>query len=881
MLFQPSNILPDVINGLGNGTIAVPEDGYAIKFSWQINGNSVMTAYDIYFYQNDAASTEIGHIGKYSAYASGVDYKGERQRFEAIMPYYKFRSLGITDGNEYKFKIIQYYQENGVEQSVEQRSMSVFRTRTVSDLSITAVEDNVISTRGYTFTGTYFQAQGDGLNWVRWQLYNNTGESDVTTRYDTNLIYDTGQMYGVTNLQFDYDTFLNESTYNLVLTVQTTSEKTRRTSYQFTTSWETTILEGAGNTQAQRVNKQSTAMLVSWRGFRYISGDAQGNVEIVNGVANLGSGSSVTWNTENGNPLAIETPWMMLMKTQLQKADVPQLIELLDTSSNDLLGISYDVDERTLAITGAGMTARTIARVGYDETLSMLVVPPVGSTTTSTLYIRREGTVGALVPFDSSSSSTNQYTAFAKAVSLYGAASSSETSKILDCESLQTNEWISVPLFISTADRPVKFLFNDGASTYIWHNVMYGNRAFMGSDAATVGNYVFRYDGNVFHFIGVSTEDGLFPSETLVPSDEEIPYVVIQSYTLTGFTQSNIGSVNIGGTQNVDYIQIVSGSDNITETSVAELQTSLIDNGTYMPGENTLSGIRFDANFDGESYDAGTFSVSGTNITGWSVYRESKRGNTNIHLIDTDIWVDSIYDYGCGDQSNEYRYHVYPIGDQKYITVGTQSGWVSPCYENWSVIEAEYNSDGEYYKVINEYVFGKNFSSGGISNNNAPAVSNNFTRYATVQMASSNYQSGTLSSLIGHIGYFSYIIQSGDTLDEIAGRFDTTTEQILADNANISLSEELKVGTIIKVFYPQGITAYRDDKKLRDDIWALSTSQNTLFLKSRKGDVMEIRIAGEITMETMDASPLQPITVSLPWVQVGDATNERIIGGIG
>ena len=70
---------------------------------------------------------------------------------------------------------------------------------------------------------------------------------------------------------------------------------------------------------------------------------------------------------------------------------------------------------------------------------------------------------------------------------------------------------------------------------------------------------------------------------------------------------------------------------------------------------------------------------------------------------------------------------------------------------------------------------------------------------------------------------------------------------------------------------------YRDSIALRDAIYGLSTTMNTLFLKNRKGDLMEIRTSGPVGMETWDGSAAQAQTVSLPWVQVGNGKEESIL----
>ena len=70
---------------------------------------------------------------------------------------------------------------------------------------------------------------------------------------------------------------------------------------------------------------------------------------------------------------------------------------------------------------------------------------------------------------------------------------------------------------------------------------------------------------------------------------------------------------------------------------------------------------------------------------------------------------------------------------------------------------------------------------------------------------------------------------------------------------------------------------YSDTVSERNEIMDLSITQNTLFLKSRKGDLMKIRISGAIESGTMDNSAAQAQTVKIPWVEIGDASGAQIV----
>ncbi len=889
MLFQPSNILPDIINGVGNGTVDIENDGLIV--SWQINGNSKMTGYKIEVCKNNIASDVIYNSDQITSSedsnlpASPVDPLGNIQRFTAITITYEmledYASLHgttlPTNGHQYKIKITQYYSGG----SIVQRSLSVFKTRTTPTVAIGTISRNILERRERTFTATYTQSQGDAISWARWQVYNVTGEQEFTSENENDLIADTGKLYSVTELEYYYKGFINNSNYNIVLTVQTENGIIAKTSYQFETRWSTVDIPGTEQGIAVRKNTQSTAVSVSWSGFNYIPGKVTGDVEIKNGVARMQDGSGITWDEKNGLPLNIGDPWMITMSTRLAVGDVSKLLVVDDTNGNNMIDSFYDLHERKLYFNFANVNQIIISEVGYDNGLTMMVMPPTDDVNHARFLIRIFGEIGRLVPYNSSSTATSLYANIAQPTTLIGVdITTPETYKYTfqSTSEIVENVWYSIDLQtqISESMRERYIVFKkSGAASDEYAAMMDGNPMKVG-DIPQNGNYAFRVVDNTFELVSY-IGNGLYPSEILPPNAEHIPFVIIKEYDISGFSQDGIGEISTSGKQVIDYIEVITGDDYVTDEVANDIIERAIENGRYDPEETPNNGTEFLASFN-ETADASAMTIGGVYLTGWAVYREHKLDGTSIHLLDVPIYTDNLLDFGCGSNWDTYRYLIYPIGQEKYISQSVKTNWIKPVFENWAVIEAEKTDDG-YYKVLREFVFGKNLNSGGVGNNNSPTVSKNFTRYATVQMDNANYQSGTLSSLIGYIGFVSYIIQDGDTWQEIANRYNTTVEKIVADNDSVNIGEPIVAGKMIKIFYEDGFTAYGDDRKLRDAIWDLSTTKYHLFLKSRKGDVIEIRTAGDISMQTQDNSPLQPITVSLPWVQIGDAFKTSIIGG--
>lgn len=309
---------------------------------------------------------------------------------------------------------------------------------------------------------------------------------------------------------------------------------------------------------------------------------------------------------------------------------------------------------------------------------------------------------------------------------------------------------------------------------------------------------------------------GLLPSPTLYPGEALYPRAnTILTTTKTEqkitYTQGTVTKIGLYGAQTCDWISLAEG-----EAKAQTVEQAL--NGTWEAKHDGES--LFTANFENGSLNGGNLGQADEKLTGLAVYRQEGLTGTLEHLADVPLKVKQLYDYGAGSQQGPYTYYLFPYGEETYLAEPINSNRFVPCFWNWTILSCRERPDGTWM-VEEEFTFGKNLASGTVVNGNAPGVLPNFTRFPTVQTDPSNYMGGTLGSLIGHI--------------------------------------DGKTGT------------YWDSLALRDAIYGLSTTTNKLFLKNRKGDVMEIRVSGAIGMETWDGSRAQAQTVSLPWVQVGTA----------
>lgn len=761
MLFQPTNITPDVINGIGNGTVDVST---GLQVSWQVNGNTAMTAYEIFIYQNNATSTQVYDTGVISITPFyGVDSLGNRQIFTAnIIDASTLSTAGITNGNQYKIMIREYWSANDY---IDQRSLSVFNARSNPSLTLTAVDSDgntvtsICGTRSITLTGTYTQAQSDAIEWIRWNV---SALVSSAAGNRTVPIFDSGMIYGTGEIEFTYDNMVNGINYIYDLSVQTTEGIVVTARKLISARWATASLPAESN--VCKLNGQSTAMRITWGGFSNITGTGAGQYSISDGKLYLGIGN-VVWDKQNGVLLSMAAPWAVVMKTTLQKLSVDSLLRV-DMASGSVT-VNYDMPTRKMNVV-------------------------IDSTTTS--FFSSSINYG-LIPYDA-----------------------------------------DITIII------------------------------------TPTQVILRADD---YTTGLTPTTALTPKSTLTPRSGTA-HRILKEQKSVSYTQGSILRVIVTGTQTIDYIQVLS---NYSESDLTALIAAVYDtdNG-YDPSVSTIGSTEFLTNFDADTLDAGTLTVDGASIEGWAIYRRKESDPLAIHIADVSQETMEFLDYGCANMDGMYHYEIYPIGSGRTLADAIVTKSFNPCFENWSIIEASYNKDKDEYTVIDEYLFGKNFSSGSISNNNEPTVYKNFTQYPTVLKATPLYQSGTLSSLIGYIGYISYIVQDGDTLEMIASRFDTTVAQIIADNSSLRSESNFYVGMVLRITLIENPLSYYDDKKLRDKIWGLSSTKNTLFLKSRKGDLLEICIAQDLSISTMDNSKVQALTASIPWVQVGNAKDYRIVG---
>lgn len=278
MIQQPTNITPSSFGSLGNGVVDL--SGGTLDVTWQINGESPLYAYQIDFYDPADLEQTVYTTGKQSITPVwGRSYTGDYVPYTASLS----GISAMTNGNAYVFTIKQWY-GSGADDYVDQIQPSYFITRTAPTVTITAPA-NPFEYNEITLSSTYTQAEGDALNWFRWVITDDSG----------NTIHDSGKVYGTGNIQCYYDGLFTDQTYHATVYVETANGQTASASVDINVHY--TVVESVGSVVA----KQGDGFVrVSWDSLEQIYGKATGDYTIIGGSLVLQTGSDVLWDEMNG-----------------------------------------------------------------------------------------------------------------------------------------------------------------------------------------------------------------------------------------------------------------------------------------------------------------------------------------------------------------------------------------------------------------------------------------------------------------------------------------------------------------------------------------------------------------------------------------------------
>lgn len=251
------------------------------------------------------------------------------------------------------------------------------------------------------------------------------------------------------------------------------------------------------------------------------------------------------------------------------------------------------------------------------------------------------------------------------------------------------------------------------------------------------------------------------------------------------------------------------------------------------PSEWESSTILY-ANFNNSEspLNAGDSNLVG-NISGYEVYRQKYNESVSEYIgtiqKSEDNVNDLMIDYAVRN-GVEYTYYFYPN------TKKTQSGTeLSPLVTKqvsidcpyWSLFIVDETEEENVFYLDKMFKFELNLEINDMTNNAQVSITQNFTKYPTVQYGTANYWSGSLSSLCG--------------------------------------------------FLSTSDTDYIQTTNMIDELKSLSSDTRRKFLKDMAGNLWEVNASAPLNISTVNTASNDLKTLRFSWVEVGDTKGISII----
>lgn len=268
-----------------------------------------------------------------------------------------------------------------------------------------------------------------------------------------------------------------------------------------------------------------------------------------------------------------------------------------------------------------------------------------------------------------------------------------------------------------------------------------------------------------------------------------------------------------------DFVTVGAASNTSALTAIYMYITKTIPTNAAMNNEITPV---FDSNTVMlTQFDNGTLEAGNADKYKVRFYRDDKA------LATVSASNPTLTDYGA-IPGEKYYYMAFKIVTGEFSGNGIvpASGTVGVNPEAYQLIEAaEDETEYDRYNVVSVWSFRSNAEDMSIGNGNEPTLLANFTKYPLRQGSSQAPRSGTLSALLSN---------------PIGGVYKDTYAQLQA-------------------------------------LYALSQTDNALFLKHPKGFMYRVHISSPITGTVNLASNPMPTTVSVPWIEIGDTEGISLV----
>lgn len=284
-------------------------------------------------------------------------------------------------------------------------------------------------------------------------------------------------------------------------------------------------------------------------------------------------------------------------------------------------------------------------------------------------------------------------------------------------------------------------------------------------------------------------------------------------------------TITLFGKQTCDYLYIQNSAIDPEE------DFSYVDDEPSEWSEDTLLYANF--NDPERRLAAGDSAVIG-DINGYKVYRR-KYNESNAEYVCTissnegGNINDYIVDYSVKN-GIDYIYYLFPSTETTEGGTPISPLMTKPISINvpyWSLFIVDETEEENVFYIDKLFKFELNLQVDDMSNNAQVSITQNFTKYPTVQYGASNYWTGSLSSLCG-------FISCGD----------------LGYIQNVNMINELK---------------------------SITSDTRRKFLKDTSGNLWEVNVAAPINISTENMIVQDIKTLKFSWVEVGDAKGVSII----
>lgn len=875
-LYQPTNIIP---SSYTKGTVDAVNDN--MEISWQVNGNSAMTAFQIDFYLNDANSTYVTSTGRLTDNCPfyGTDRFGKPQFFtwNANDAWDNFNS-GFTNGNEYKYKITQWYSSGSDEYTI------------ISETSLiqnTLYYFPIIGQGEIEFYVVFTQKAGTLP--APTILYNKKLKQAYYVRSDNLVAFDSSESSSPLGEKIGVATNWNSVEPN-AFSVFISRDKPTLTLFRSNDSYSNKIDLPSGSNIATSIGyfradyEQLQGNAIRWIRWQVATASKNNDNTYNLGeiIADTGDIYTPTLNYEfngffNGQQYAIrcfgesesgqdcDSGWVYFnIKIENQGEYLGDLtVQCLNKENATLLkwdGIETILPTTTgnYSLSNGALTLSSNSNISWSKIKENKVVPfnnpwtAVWVGNISFNYVRQE--------LEISEWATGQKEFNGELYWFYESSIEGEginPNKILDIEVFPNDKSVIYQIDLKQ-NPPTVTLLSKQIDRFRARIIVYE-----GEPLTPKGELFCAFANNV-KIISMSQSSNAESNYLTVLFDDKEVNIQLRSLADKFICVFGVLGVNIYFYKNgkliydsftpVTYFQNAISSVSVYGGEVGAVVHSI---SIYQGDEKNILKLYQDPDFEptwnDQNYDLymtanfnnGIQGGTGTS-TGYAfrVYRQEIGKNILTPIATVLPTITSVKDYGIVSRK-AYKYSLYAYDNNgAFMSAVENEKVVATCFKNYSLLVCDYDEENDEYHVRKQYLFALNLSTGSVGNNNSPTLNANFTRYPTRMPSTQNYASGTLQGLIGAI----YTVPA---LIEQIGNYKWTAKPSTMD--------------------------YFDSVDLEQELYDLSTAPYQLFLRDMKGRLRMVATNGAITMTTNIKQKQQSISISFPWVEIGDASDVTII----